>query len=170
MRLAVDLANNPPSDAAELTARCVDAGVIGPGPGTEADFRATKRFLDAWLEVVDAPTPDEKAQLLNRLLAQSSAHPRLSNHNGLSWHIHYRDLDLPLSGVLAALFSVGTALHLTQRGMSRLGRCAAHDCEHVFADVSRNGRQRYCSPACANRDAVRRHRLRSAASAPARQR
>jgi predicted RNA-binding Zn ribbon-like protein len=47
--------------------------------------------------------------------------------------------------------------------MDRLGRCAAADCGAPFADVSRTGRQRYCSPACGNRDAVRRHRSRIAA-------
>jgi predicted RNA-binding Zn ribbon-like protein len=31
----------------------------------------------------------------------------------------------------------------------------------VYADLSRTGRQRYCSPTCANRDAVRRHRARA---------
>ena len=35
--------------------------------------------------------------------------------------------------------------------------------ERVFADVSRNGRQRYCSARCGNNDAVRRHRRRSVA-------
>ncbi|MFD0851655.1 CGNR zinc finger domain-containing protein, partial [Actinomadura adrarensis] len=31
-------------------------------------------------------------------------------------------------------------------------------------DTSRTGRQRYCSQRCANRDAVRRHRARTAAT------
>ncbi|WP_369124748.1 CGNR zinc finger domain-containing protein [Glaciimonas sp. Cout2] len=44
--------------------------------------------------------------------------------------------------------------------MGRLGRCAANPCTHVIVDVSRNGTQRYCSPRCASRDAVRRHRAR----------
>nr|WP_244960740.1 CGNR zinc finger domain-containing protein [Pseudoclavibacter chungangensis] len=42
--------------------------------------------------------------------------------------------------------------------MDRWGVCAAGECERVFADVSRGGRQRHCSPACANRERVRRHR------------
>ena len=66
-----------------------------------------------------------------------------------------------LFGALTGL-SVGTALHLTERGMHRIGRCAASPCENVIVDVTRNGRQRYCSVRCANRDAVRRHRSRGA--------
>jgi predicted RNA-binding Zn ribbon-like protein len=61
--------------------------------------------------------------------------------------------------MIAALITVGTALHLTGLGMDRLGRCAAEGCSRIYADTSRNGRQRFCSPACANRAAVRRHRF-----------
>ena len=69
----------------------------------------------------------------------------------------------PLAGVLLAVFSVGTALHLTTRGMTRLKRCEAGDapgdpCRNVVVDVTRNGRQRFCSVRCGNRAAVRRHR------------
>ena len=96
------------------------------------------------------------------MLEASSAHPRLTDHAGTGWHVHYRDDRLSIARVLAALISVGTALHLVGRGMRRLGRCAAADCDHVLADVTRNGRQRYCSVRCSNRDAVRRHRERRA--------
>lgn len=166
VQLAADLVNDPPADAAALTDRCAAAGVRAEASATDSDLRAVRRYLDAWLEVVDAPNTDDKAELLNRLLAQSAAYPRLTRHDEHDWHLHFRDHGLRLSGVLAALFSVGTALHLTSRGMGRLGRCAASGCTRVYADVSRNGRQRYCSPACANRDAVRRHRTRVAGSAP----
>jgi predicted RNA-binding Zn ribbon-like protein len=52
--------------------------------------------------------------------------------------------------------------------MHRLRRCAAGQdagdpCSAVVVDVTRNGRQRYCSVRCANRAAVRRHRLRATA-------
>ena len=85
-------------------------------------------------------------------------------------HAHYRDIDDDLALVLHSVFAVGTALHLTTRGITRLGRCASHPCRRVIVDVSRNGTQRYCSPRCASRDAVRRHRRRvgTAASRPGR--
>lgn len=166
VRLAVALAVDPPRTADELARRCVEAGVVvdrTPEPGEVAEVAA---FLADWLAVVDADTPQQRADRLNRLLAASSAHPRLSDHAGDGWHIHYRDADLPLAGVLRALVSVGTALHLTGRGMDRLRRCAEPGCRRPFGDFTRGGRQRYCSPACANRDAVRRHRARRA-GAPA---
>lgn len=161
VRLAVELASAPPSTADELTARCVAAGVVVERPGTDGDVAEVAEFLERWLAVVDAAENRQRARLLNALLAESSSSPRLTDHSGNGWHIHYRDADLPLAGVLRALISVGTALHLSGRGMDRLHRCALADCHRPFADFTRGGRQRYCSPQCANRDAVRRHRART---------
>lgn len=158
--LAVDLVNDPPATPAELESRCVRAGLVVDRPAVPRDLEQAHAFLARWVRVVDAAGPAERAGLLNTLLAASAAHPRLTDHGGTGWHVHYRDDDMALVGVLRSLISVGTALHLSGRGMHRLGRCAADGCPRVFADVSRTGRQRYCSPPCANRDAVRRHRRR----------
>ncbi|HXV93110.1 MAG TPA: CGNR zinc finger domain-containing protein, partial [Pseudonocardia sp.] len=157
--LAVDLVNRPPRSARELTQRCRSAGVVDyPEPGP-AELDATLGFLEEWTTVVDAPGHGERAAALNALLARATSHPRLTDHVG-GWHLHFRDDGLHLAAVLAALIATGTALHLTGRGMDRLGRCGSPTCGNVYADVSRNGRQRYCSPRCANQDAVRRHRAR----------
>lgn len=163
VRLALDLAGHPPRTAAELGRRCAAAGVVVDAKPTPEDLHEVERFLALWLGVVDADAPQVRAERLNRLLAQSSGYPRLTNHAADGWHIHYRDPDLSLAGVLRALISVGTALHLTGRGMTRLRRCALDECRAPFADFSRGGRQRYCSPSCANRDAVRRHRAKRSA-------
>jgi predicted RNA-binding Zn ribbon-like protein len=157
IELAVDLTNARPVSATELVERCEAAGVVFEDGTSAPDLPEVLSFLDHWCEVVDAADPERRAELLNALLAESTAHPRLTAHTG-SWHIHYRDTLIPFARKLRALISSGTALHLAGRGMHRLGRCAAEGCEQVYADTSRNGRQRYCSPACANRDAVRRHR------------
>jgi len=159
--LAADLANEPPATPADLERRCVAAGLVLGGPVTEGDFGATRAYVDRWTAVVDAPTAAERAERLNALLAAATAHPRLTDHDG-SWHLHFRDDDRPPSAIVAAILSAGTALHLVGRGMGRLGRCAADGCGRIYADTSRGGKQRYCSPACANRDAVRRHRARAA--------
>ena len=162
VRLAVALVTDRPRTAEELAARSIAEGVVVDRAPTAQDVAEADRYLDAWLGVVDADTAQLRAERLNRLLAESSAYPRLTDHIGDGWHLHYRDADLPLAGVLRALISVGTALHLTGRGMDRLHRCALAECARPFGDFSRAGRQRYCSPTCANRDAVRRHRSRKA--------
>ena len=158
--LAVDLAVDPPATPEMLAERCAAAGVVIELPVTADDLALTRSFVSDWLAVLDAPDDATRAARLNAMLRAASAYPRLTDHAGTGWHVHYRDPDLALAGILRALVSVGTALHLTGRGMHRLGRCALAECGRPFADVSRTGRQRYCSPGCANRDAVRRHRAR----------
>lgn len=164
--LMADLTNFPPASLDDLVKRCADAGLAIDRPPEEADLAAALDLAEQWCEIVD--TRDERARvaLLNDLLATSAAYPRVTDHAGTGWHLHYRDAGMSLGGVLRALVAVGTALHLTGRGMSRLARCARDGCGLVYADVSRSGRQRYCSPRCANRDAVRRHRARHAPPSP----
>lgn len=160
VRLAADLANRPPRTVDELAARCLDAGLSEEWVAGPADLDATRALLDRWTQVVDTPPGPERAARVNALLADGTAHPRLTDHDG-HWHLHYRDVELPLAGVLHALIATGTAMHLAGRGMDRLGRCAVAECRRIFADTSRTGRQRYCSPRCATRDGVRRHRARA---------
>ncbi|MEU0687591.1 CGNR zinc finger domain-containing protein [Streptomyces uncialis] len=161
VNLAADLANRPPVTARELADRCRAAGLTLEIPVTPQDLAMVTDATDLWVAVVDADGEDERAERLNHMLAVSAGHPRVSNHAGTGWHLHYRDDRKALGAVLFALISVGTALHLVGRGMHRLRRCALTGCATIFADTSRTGRQRYCGRRCANRDAVRRHRARA---------
>jgi predicted RNA-binding Zn ribbon-like protein len=161
VNLAADLANRRPATAEELADRCRAAGLVLECPVTPQDLDRTRAALEAWEKVVDAADERERAELVNRMLAASAAHPRLTDHAGSGWHLHYRDDRQPLGSVLFSLISVGTALHLVGRGMHRLRRCAVTECTTIFADTTRTGRRRYCSQRCANRDAVRRHRARA---------
>ncbi|MFE6686317.1 CGNR zinc finger domain-containing protein [Streptomyces sp. NPDC057743] len=163
VRLMVQLATTPPRTPEELAERCLAAGMAIDRPVSEGDLAEVLEFIPRWLAVADAGTDAQRATLLNALLASASAHPRVTDHADGGWHIHYRDDGLGLGAVVRAVVSVGTALHLTGRGMDRLGRCALAECGRVYADFTRGGRQRYCCHACANRDAVRRHRARRAA-------
>ena len=165
--LAASLANEWPATGDEIEQRARDFGMSMQFARRGDDHLRTRRVLDQWLQVVDAADERERAQLLNAQMAAAAAYPRLTDHSGEGWHLHYRDERAGLPQVLASVIPVGTALHLTTRGMHRLGRCeagqaAGDDCVNVVVDVTRNGRQRYCSIRCANRAAVRRHRARLA--------
>ncbi|WEB40728.1 CGNR zinc finger domain-containing protein [Streptomyces yunnanensis] len=160
VRFMVQLAAEPPCTPEEFAARCLAAGMAIDRPVGAGDLAEILDFLPRWLAVADADTHGQRAALVNALLASSAGHPRVTDHADGGWHIHYRDDGLGLGAVVRAVVSVGTALHLTGRGMDRLGRCALAECDRVYADFTRGGRQRYCSHACANRDAVRRHRAR----------
>lgn len=162
--LAASLANERPVDRDGVVERARAFGMKKQfAPARPSDHGEVAQVIERWLAVVDEADHDRRAELLNAHLARVAAYPRLTNHDDEGWHLHYRDLDASLPYVLEAVISVGTALHLTTRGMHRLGRCAAgadpsDHCRNVVVDVTRNGRQRYCSVRCANRDGVRRHR------------
>ncbi|GGU61522.1 hypothetical protein GCM10010211_28160 [Streptomyces albospinus] len=161
VRYEIELTTSPPTSADELAERSTAAGMALDRPVTEADPTVVPAFPDRWAEVVDAPADERRAALLNALLADAACHPRVTDHANGGRHIHYREDGQSLGGVLRAVGSVGTALHLTGLGTHRLGRCALAECGHAYADFSRAGRQRYRSPTCADRDAVRRHRARA---------
>lgn len=164
VHLLVDLLNHRPDTVDDLVHSCRQAGLVVDMPVSERDLAATLELLDAWWQIIDANQEQQRAQLLNRLLAEAATHPRLTDHDGDGWHLHYRDDDVSLEQLARAITAVGAALHLARRGMDRLGRCASPECPSVYADTSRTGRQRYCSTRCANRDAVRRHRDRRSAA------
>ncbi|MRG60718.1 CGNR zinc finger domain-containing protein [Agromyces sp. CFH 90414] len=164
--LAASLADDWPADREGIVARTRAFGMTMQFARSHDDHRESRRVIDEWLFIVDADDARERATLLNAQMAAAAAYPRLTDHDGEGWHLHYRDDDASLARVLRAVISVGTALHLTTRGMHRLSRCAAgkapgDPCRNVVVDITRNGRQRYCSVRCANRDAVRRHRARA---------
>lgn len=165
--LAASLSNDWPSDRGGIVARTRDFGMTAVFPEAPDDHSHVRDVIDDWVTVVDATDPYDRARILNEHMASAAAYPRLTDHNDEGWHLHYRDDSATaLPHVLRAVISVGTALHLTTRGMHRLARCAAgaypgDQCSDVVVDITRNGRQRYCSVRCANRAAVRRHRARA---------
>ncbi|MFF0546453.1 CGNR zinc finger domain-containing protein [Nocardia thailandica] len=163
VQLGVGLLNEPCDTPGELARRCADAGLALAREPTGDDLASVTAFLRRWRRVVECAEPPARAELLNALLAEYASAPRLTDHLGDGWHLHFRDPGVATDRQIAALITVGTALHLTGLGMDRLGVCAADGCARAYADISRNGRQRFCSPACANRSAVRRHRARAAA-------
>lgn len=163
VQLAASLANDWPADRSGIEARTREFGMTMAFLEDAEDVDAhsgTREVIDEWLRVVDAATPEVRAEILNRHMSEAAAFPQLVNHDDEGWHLHYRDDRQSLPGVLRSVIPVGTALHLTTRGITRLGRCAAEPCTNVIVDVTRNGRQRFCSVRCANRAAVRRHRAR----------
>lgn len=114
--LAVDLANNPPTDADELVARCDAAGFVfdAEDVGPE-DLDKTLDYLEHWRNVARATDEQKRADLLNALLLRHAAAPRLTNHAQTGWHLHFRDDDVAGWQQICVLISAATALHLTDR-------------------------------------------------------
>lgn len=162
--LAASLADDWPSDRDGIERRTRERGMTMFFPPAPDDHARVREVIDDWLTIVDEEDPAARAALLNAQMAEAAAYPRLTDHDGEGWHLHYRDDVQSLPFVLRAVIGVGTALHLATRGMGRLARCAAEPCTNIVVDVTRNGRQRFCSVRCANRAAVRRHRARACAA------
>ena len=121
----------PPRDA---------AGLADVAPELRAVFTA----------VADGDV-DAAARQVNTLLARTSAHPQLNNHDEQGWHLHFHGADDGLANGWAASCATGLAVVLGTDDRGRLGVCTAPRCDRVYVDTSRNGTRRFCSTACQNR-------------------
>lgn len=125
------------SDAGE-----VDAAVA-------AEVRAVR---DALREVFSAGSDREAAALLNEVVSRAPVTPRLTDHDGYAWHVHYFAPGASLAEHLAVDGGMALALVVAGGERDRLRRCEAPDCSHVLVDLSRNRSRRYCdSRTCGNR-------------------
>ncbi len=70
MNLAADLANHRPESAVELADRCRAAGLTLERRVTADDLSRGQAALNAWEQIVDATGEQERADLLNRMLAE----------------------------------------------------------------------------------------------------
>lgn len=115
-----------------------------------------------WTELLRASfvaaTVDARCTAVNRLLADWTAGIHLTVHDDWRPHLHFAPETESLLSRVKAVTAGGLAVFTTEAEGARLGACAREGCPKVFADTSRGGRQSYCSPRCANTDAVRRHR------------
>lgn len=111
--------------------------------------------------VFRAPGSVEAAARVSALLAPHAVRLSVSTHDGHRPHLHFDDAGQDLAGRLRLNGLGALAGVLAASGdQHRLGGCAAAPCRRVFVDRSRSARQRFCSPACANRATVAAHRAR----------
>lgn len=161
LELTIDLLNRPPIDVLDLEKRWIATGMPIENPSRANDLALITGYLSDWQLLIASEQESARVAVLNTMLRQYGGPPSVTNHDGTGWHMHYRPDTASLAEALAAATTVAIAEHLTAHGVHRLGRCALDECGNAFVDLSRPGRQRYCSQPCANRDAVRRHRHRA---------
>ena len=101
---------------------------------------------------------DRAAARLNELLARHGAVPQLVRHEGWDWHLHADRVDDTWANWLASSAALALAARLAARDDVPWGTCADRDCDRAFLDDGHGARRRYCSPTCATRERVRRHR------------
>lgn len=140
-------------------------GVPIDRPPSDRDVEEVQAVRDRLRAVFEAPSIDQAAGLLNRVLEEAGAHPRLAAQEGAGWHIDHVPERASLARRLAARTAMGLAAVLAREGSDRLRVCAWETCRDVFVDRSRNRSRRFCSPqVCGNRAAVAAWRARQRAA------
>ena len=103
---------------------------------------------------------DPAAELVNRLLAEANALPRLVKHDDWEYHLHAVPDQSPLAQRMAVEFAMGMVDVVRTQQLDRLRTCAAEDCQDVYVDLSKNSSRRFCSTTCGNRQNVAAYRAR----------
>lgn len=142
----------------QLSAFFVEQGYTGRFDGTEFELEAV-RSLRPDLRRLLTSERDDAVQLVNTILADATALPRLVRHGEMDWHLHAVSDDSPLVDRIAVETAMAMIDVIRVNELSRLSICAA-DCNGVVLDLSRNRSRRFCSTACGNRTAVAAYRTR----------
>ncbi|MCQ8189949.1 CGNR zinc finger domain-containing protein [Streptomyces rugosispiralis] len=169
----VDLVNTAPEgadrdDLADVAAlrRFVERNAISDiGTLGERDLTAVRavrtRFAEVFAAAGNEAAARRTAELLNAMIAAAGTTPRLTDHDGYDWHVHYFAPGASLADHLAADCGMALAFLVVGGERERLRRCEAPDCRHAFVDLSRNRSRRYCdSRTCGNRLHVAAYRAR----------
>lgn len=122
------------------------------GALTRTDLVAVRELRSRIRPVFAAPGDAEAAEMVNALVAESPVTPRLTDHDGYAWHMHYFAPGASLAEHLAVDCGMALAHVISVGERERLRTCEAPDCEHVLVDLSRNRSKRYCDArTCGNR-------------------
>jgi len=137
-------------------------GYTGRRDRTRTELEALRAARPRLRALLTAPR-DEAAELVNGLLAEAQAVPRLVRHDEYDWHIHATDNRRPLVTRIIVETAMAMIDVIRADEMSRLDVCADASCDGVVLDLSRNRSKRFCSVACGNRNAVAAYRQRQRA-------
>jgi predicted RNA-binding Zn ribbon-like protein len=152
-------------DLDALRAFVVRHDISEVGRLTAGDLTAVRELRARVAAVFDAGDGAAAAAAVNTLVSRAAVTPRLTDHDGYDWHVHYFAPGASLGEHLT--IDCGMALaHVVASGeRERLRRCDAPDCEQVLVDLSRNRSKRYCDArTCGNRLHVAAYRERQRAS------
>ena len=145
----------------ELAEFFTEQGYSGRFDGDDAELEAV-RALRPTLRSLLTSSRDDAVLEVNRLLAESSALPRLVRHDTLDWHIHAVADDSPLATRIVVETAMAMIDVIRADELSRFDVCADPDCNGLVLALSRNRSRRFCSTTCGNRAAVAAYRARKA--------
>jgi predicted RNA-binding Zn ribbon-like protein len=172
---AVDLVNTAPSpgndellpDLAALAEFVERHEVSEVTRLTPADLDGVHQLRERIRPVFESPDDATAAAVVNGLICDAPMTPRLTNHDGYSWHVHYFSPGASLPDHLAVDCGMALAQVLAAGERERLRCCEAPDCDQVLVDLSRNRSKRYCDArTCGNRLHVAAYRERQRSTVP----
>lgn len=134
-------------------------GYTGARPRTRADLDSLREIRPRLSELLRADR-DAAVEMINAILAEQRALPRLVRHGRMDWHVHAIDDDRPLHERVLVETAMAMIDVVRADEMSRLGVCAASDCNDIVVDLSRNRSRKFCSTTCGNRAAQAAYRAR----------
>ena len=145
----------------ELNAFLDEWEFTGRRDQSTAELEQVRRLRSRLRAIWDAPGEEQAVDLVNRMLADANARPRLTRHDRWDWHLHVSELDDPLVDRIAAEAAMALVDVVRVGDLDRLRVCAAEDCDAVLVDLSRNRSRRYCEVGnCGNRANVAAYRAR----------
>jgi len=134
-------------------------GYTGGRPQHRRDLEAVRGIRPRLRDLLTADR-DVAVDLVNDVLAEQQAVPRLVRHDDSDWHVHAIADDRPLHERVLVETAMAMIDLIRADDLGRIGRCAAHDCDGVVVDLSRNRSRKFCSTTCGNREAQAAHRAR----------
>jgi hypothetical protein len=159
VHLANVLANREvPADEPELR-RLLSRFEIGDAP---LDVEGLSHLAARLRRVFTETDLATRVAILNDLITLYQPHPRIVDHDGQGYHLHYHPPGAGHLRTVGASMTMALGMVLCDYGAGRLGVCP--ECGDVFVDTTRNGRQRFCTRTCANRVHAASHRARTAAN------
>ncbi len=164
MAAAVELVNSAEepdtmTETAQLADFFVRHGYTGVRSGDERELDRVRALRPVLRELLTSDR-DTAVELVNDILAEHRAVPRLVRHDDLDYHIHAVPPEAPLPVRIAVETAMAMIDLIRADELSRLAVCADDNCAGIVLDLSRNRSRRYCSTACGNRNAVAAYRAR----------
>lgn len=157
----VNSAEEPESltTVADLDAFYTAYSYTGRHERTRAELEAVRAVRPQLRDLLLAER-DHAVDLVNAILDEHQAVPRLVRHDAWDWHLHAVQADWPLADRIVVETAMAVVDVVRQVESSRFSVCEDDTCEGVVVDLSRNRSRRYCSTACGNRNAVAAYRAR----------
>jgi predicted RNA-binding Zn ribbon-like protein len=159
---SLDLLEDPPDRLTDLTwfrtvvrelGRDDIAGSLRP-----RDLTGLRELRESLRSVFQATSADQAARLLNSMLLKVSAVPELVvSTSGIQLQVAPGKRGL---AALRARLPAALAAQVADRGLGRLGTCAARPCQCAFVDRTRAETRRFCCAACNDRAAAQLYRQR----------